>query len=82
MEGGSQYLERYQICGESLILWRLLKFVAEILLGADLPITVWRNIRGFHSSAVVEHSTTGEYLFGRTFARRVINRPAEETVNI
>ena len=32
--------------------------------------------------AVVEHSATGECLFGRTFARRVINRLTEETVNI
>ena len=58
-------------------MWRLLKFDAEILVGADLPITVWRNIRGFHSSAVVEHSATGECLFGRTFAPRVIKRPTE-----
>ena len=69
-------------------MWRIINLVeivknfAEILVGADLPIPVWRDIRGFHSSAVVEHSTTGECLFGRTFARRVINRPAEETVNI
>ena len=32
--------------------------------------------------AVIKHSATGECLFGRTFARRVINYPIKEAFNI
>ena len=44
-------------------------------MGADLPTTSMGAISGGSTVQLLsEHSTTGECLFGRTFARRVIKR--------
>ena len=49
---------------------------AKVSVGADFAHNVFGALcPGVLQLAVVKHSATGECLFGRTFARRVINYP-------
>ena len=56
---------------------------AKVSVGAVFAYNVLgRVMSGVLRLAVVEHSATGECLFRRTFARRVIKRLTKETFNI